>query len=95
MKHLLNFTEGQSLEVEAGIRLSRVLDVTNSPVLFGCRTGICATCLVRVKAGMQNLPPLEADEAEVIEVYTEQTEDCRLACQLHLSGPVVLEYLGK
>jgi len=75
--------------------LSRVLDVTNSPVLFGCRTGICATCLVRVKQGMQYLPPLDEDESEVIEIYTDEPENCRLACQLELLGPVELEYIGK
>jgi len=93
MKHSLHFSEGQSLEVEEGVKLSRLLDVTNSPVLFGCRTGICATCLVQVQAGMDFLPPLSEEEAEVLEVYTE-VPHCRLACQLHLKGPVTLTYLG-
>ncbi|MBC6436085.1 2Fe-2S iron-sulfur cluster binding domain-containing protein, partial [Nostoc sp. HG1] len=28
--------------------LSEHLTIQNSPVLFGCRTGICGTCLVEV-----------------------------------------------
>ncbi|PKL79142.1 MAG: ferredoxin [Candidatus Melainabacteria bacterium HGW-Melainabacteria-1] len=74
--------------------LSEVLDVLNSPVLFGCRTGICATCLVRVHAGMENLPPADENEQEVLEIYAEDQPDCRLACQLKLRGDVTLEYIG-
>lgn len=95
MKHPLDFSEGQHLEVEEGKVLSRVLDVTNSPVLFGCRTGICATCMVRVVEGMDNLPSIQPEEFEVLEVYLDEPEGCRLACQLHLKGPVTLEYIGK
>lgn len=93
MRHRLDFSNGQSLELEEGQNLSEVLNVLNSPVLFGCRTGICATCLVKVHEGMENLPPLTEDEAEVLEIYTDQ-EHCRLSCQLHLKGNVTLEYLG-
>lgn len=93
MPHRLAFSNGQSLCLEEGQNLSEVLTVLNSPVLFGCRTGICATCLVKVHAGMEHLPPLSEDEAEVLEIYTDQA-NCRLACQLHLKGDVELEYLG-
>lgn len=93
MEHRLDFTNGQSICIEEGRKLSEVLDVLNSPVLFGCRTGICATCLVKVHAGMENLPPLDEDEQEVLEIYTDQ-EQCRLTCQLTLKGNVTLEYIG-
>ncbi|HEY9842988.1 MAG: 2Fe-2S iron-sulfur cluster-binding protein [Candidatus Sericytochromatia bacterium] len=93
MQHRLDFSNGQSLCLDEGRNLSEVLNVLNSPVLFGCRTGICATCLVKVHEGMENLPPLTEDEQEVLEIYTDQ-EQCRLACQLHLKGNVKLEYIG-
>lgn len=93
--HRIEFLTGESLEVKEGELLSESLDVTNSPILFGCRTGICATCLVRVVDGMAYLPALDEDEAEVLEIYAEEPH-CRLACQLSLvGGPVTLEYLGK
>lgn len=87
------FSNGQSVEVEAGKNLSVALDVLNSPVLFGCRTGICATCLVQVLEGWEHLPPQTEDEAEVVELYSELPH-CRLACQLRLKEDVTLAYLG-
>jgi len=94
-RHSIHFVTGESIDVLEGDLLSESLDVTNSPILFGCRTGICATCLVRVVSGSEYLPDVDEDEEEVLEVYAE-AENCRLACQLSLSGgPVELEYLGK
>jgi len=94
-RHRIDFVSGESIEANDGELLSESLDVTNSPILFGCRTGICATCLVQVVEGAEHLPELEEDEEEVLEIYAE-VENCRLACQLSLSGgPVKLEYLGK
>lgn len=93
-RHPILFNSGESIEVNEGQWLSESLDVTNSPILFGCRTGICATCLVEVLQGMENLPPLREEEAEVLEIYADRP-NCRLACQLSLSGPVRLSYLGK
>ncbi len=92
--YTLSFNSGESITVDAEENLSESMDVTNSPILFGCRTGICATCLVRVIEGMEHLPPVSEEEAEVLELETEDPQ-CRLACQLHLNGDVKLEYVGK
>lgn len=94
MKHKIKFNHDTIVEVEANELLSEALDVTNSPILFGCRTGICATCIVQVHAGAEHLPPITAEEKEVLEAYTDK-DHCRLACQLTLSGDVELSYLGK
>ena len=94
MKHNINFTNGDKAQVEANTLLSEGLDITSSPILFGCRTGICATCLVKVHQGIENLTPPTEDELEVIELSTED-KDCRLACCLSLNGDVTLEYIGK
>lgn len=94
MKHTLSFTDAEPLQIEEGANLSVILNVLNSPVLFGCRTGICATCLVKVHAGMDNLPPLSETEEEVLDIYADE-DGCRLACQLTLKGDVTLEYIGK
>lgn len=94
-RHRLEFSNGAAIEVNAGEKLSESLDVTNSPILFGCRTGICATCLVQVLGGMENLSPLTEDEEEVLEIYADDRPACRLSCQLRLSGPAKLAYIGK
>lgn len=94
MKHKIQFLNEDSIHVPEGELLSEALDITTSPILFGCRTGICATCLVKVHNGANNLPICSDDEKEVIELSTEES-NCRLACCLSLKGDVTLEYLGK
>ena len=42
-----------AVRLNKGDNLSEQLTVQNSPVLFGCRTGICATCLSEVE-GVQS-----------------------------------------
>lgn len=74
-----------------GSNLSEHLTVENSPVLFGCRTGICATCLVEVSG---SLPPPSEDEREVLEIVAPDNPKARLACQIDLTGPISITYKG-
>lgn len=65
------------------------LTVLNSPVLFGCRSGLCGTCLIEVKpmcAG--TLDPPGIAEHEALEIYAPGNPHARLACQLALSVDV-------
>ncbi|MDB4968631.1 MAG: ferredoxin [Myxococcales bacterium] len=73
------------VELTAGATLSEHLDVGNSPLLFGCRTGICGTCLVRVEG---ELPPPSEEERELVEMLAPGDPQARLACQLRLVGDV-------
>ena len=62
--------------------LADELTVQNSPLLFGCRTGICGTCLVTVTG---EAPPPDADEQELLDVLAPDCPNARLACQLDLT----------
>ena len=73
--------------IDRSLSLSEAFDATDSPLLFGCRTGICATCLVEVSGEV--LPPSE-EELEILELYADGQENIRLACQLVLQGDVSL-----
>ena len=64
------------------------LTVQNSPVLFGCRSGLCGTCLIEVEAPCAQVEPADADEVEALEIYAPGNPKARLACQLVLSTPV-------
>jgi ferredoxin len=75
------------LEIEAGQGLAEVLTVQNSPVLFGCRTGLCGTCVVSV-AG--DVGEASIEELEILELYATGNPLARLACQLQVRGDVVL-----
>ena len=94
MQVRINFQDAGTCEVKSDSHLSDSLDVTNSPILFGCRTGICGTCIVKVHEGMDCLNPKTEDESEVLELYTSE-ENTRLACMLRPTGDIKLEYLGK
>ncbi len=95
MEYKVQFIDGNFVDVNSGSNLSEVLNIQNSPILFGCRTGICGTCLVDVKNGVENLSPLGEDEKEYLQITSEKRPNARLACQLFIKGEIELEYLGK
>lgn len=69
--------------------LSLHLTVLNSPVLFGCRSGLCGTCLVEVEAaGAEALEPPDAAEVEALALYAPGNPLARLACQLPLTADI-------
>ncbi|WP_392480887.1 2Fe-2S iron-sulfur cluster binding domain-containing protein [Nostoc sp. C110] len=67
------------ITLECHQSLSEHLTIQNSPVLFGCRTGICGTCLVEV---IGDIPPPQPDEQEMLETLAANHPHARLACQL-------------
>jgi ferredoxin len=68
-----------SIILECNKNLSEYLTIQNSPVLFGCRTGICGTCLVEV---IGDIPPPQPDEQEMLETLAPNNPHARLACQV-------------
>lgn len=75
--------------------LSQQLSSINSPVLFGCRTGICGTCLVEIEQGLELLDAVSDDEREVLEVYAPNNPKARLACQIRLTNNIALKKLNQ
>ncbi|MGK7906071.1 MAG: 2Fe-2S iron-sulfur cluster-binding protein [Synechococcus sp.] len=80
-------TKHEPIVLERHQNLSEVLTVQNSPVLFGCRTGICGTCLVLVEG---DIPPADRDEREMLDILAAELPQARLACQLDLTGDIAL-----
>ena len=78
-----------------GSVLSEHLTIENSPVLFGCRTGICGTCLVEVEEELNGrlLAP-SADESELLEIIAPDISRARLACQVELRADIKVKYIG-
>lgn len=70
--------------------LSEHLTIQNSPVLFGCRTGICGTCLVEV---VGEIPPPQADEREMLDALAVSNPNARLACQIDLTVNIEIRRL--
>jgi ferredoxin len=81
------------VEVPGGCELAEHLDVHNAPVLFGCRTGLCGTCVSVVEG---DLPPASADEAEVLDVEAPGVAGARLLCQLRPTADLrIVRVLGR
>ena len=83
------------VQVEKGSNPSLVLNSSNSPVLFGCRTGVCGTCLVEVTKGSESLELPNLAEKEILEVFALGNSKARLACQLSISADVEFKSIGK
>jgi ferredoxin len=95
--HRVSFstTSHGPVDLERGSILSETLNVSNSPLLFGCRTGICGTCLIEVEAqenGVLNSP--STDEKELLELIAPDNPRARLACQIELCADIRIRYLG-
>jgi ferredoxin len=73
-------------------RLSEKLTVQNSPILFGCRTGLCGTCLVKVTG---EIPPSKAEEQELLDILAPNDSQARLACQIELTADIAIATYGQ
>ncbi|MBE9029686.1 (2Fe-2S)-binding protein [filamentous cyanobacterium LEGE 11480] len=80
-------TQFDDMELPPHQPLAEALTVQNSPVLFGCRTGLCGTCVVRAEGCVT---PPTADEQEILELYAPDEATARLACQLDVTGDLAL-----
>jgi ferredoxin len=83
------------LRLPHGSRLLEHLTIENSPVLFGCRAGMCGTCLIRVEAtGDGALDRPGEAEVELLEIIAPGEPRARLACQLVLTADVRVASAG-
>lgn len=84
MSHTISFpnSDHASLTLEVHTPLADKLTVQNSPILFGCRTGICGTCLVTVTG---DVAPPGPDEQELLDILAPDCPNARLACQLDVT----------
>jgi|SRR6516162_842134 ferredoxin len=84
-------TKYDPIELRLGANLSENLTILNSPMLFGCRTGVCGTCLVQIEKGCESLRPPEPEESEALAVYAPCNPRARLACQIFLDSDIALK----
>lgn len=85
----------EDLEAEAplGIGLAEVAETVGADITFGCRTGSCGTCRVRVAEGLDSCSAPDAEERDFL-ASLDAPPDQRLACRVKLNGDVAIEYLG-
>ena len=81
-----------SVELNYGDNLGEKLNIHNSPILFGCRIGICGTCAVEVMEVQGE--PLHArthDEIGFLEAMVPGQDQIRLACQIKINTNLKLK----
>lgn len=83
--HKISFSDPnyEPVLVSEGQSLSEEMNATNSPLLFGCRTGICGTCVIEVQA--DGLEPPDEDEQEILDLHAPENPRARLACQINVT----------
>jgi ferredoxin len=81
------------VEAPMGTPLQRIADAAGADITFGCRTGSCGTCRVRVAEGLANCSEPGSEERDFLEGL-DAPRDQRLACQVTVQGDVAIEYLG-
>ncbi|MGL5065562.1 MAG: 2Fe-2S iron-sulfur cluster-binding protein [Microcoleus sp.] len=90
--HKISFpgTDYPPITLQSHENLSEHLTIQNSPVLFGCRTGICGTCLVEV---IGDIPAAKVDEREMLDALAPNVKNARLACQIDITDNLEIRKL--
>ena len=81
------------VEAPAGTALQAIADAAGADLTFGCRSGSCGTCRVRILAGLEHCSPMEREERDFLRGM-EAPQDQRLACQVSVLDDITVEYLG-
>src|SRR5437870_3284909 len=82
--------------LDEGSNLARSLSVENSPLLFGCRSGICGTCLSEVTdVSDGSLPPISPEERELLDIIAPGNKKARLACQINVKANLCIRPLSE
>jgi ferredoxin len=93
MSHKVEFVDSdkQPVELKAGDCLSEKLTIHNSPILFGCRIGICGTCAIEIVSEEGNLHERTYDEKEFLGTMAPGRDNVRLACQIHINANIKIK----
>lgn len=81
------------VEAPEGTPLRRIAEAAGADLTFGCGTGSCGTCRVRVAEGLAHCSPPDPEERAFLQGLAAPA-DQRLACRVAVQGDVALEYLG-
>ncbi|BDU70357.1 ferredoxin [Geothrix oryzae] len=81
------------VEAPEGTPLQAIADAAGADITFGCRTGSCGTCRVRIAGGLDHCGEPGSEERDFLKGL-DAPGDQRLACQVVVTGDVDIEYLG-
>ncbi len=91
---IVNFeSEDLQVDVDPGMRLLDLAAAVDCDITFGCRSGTCGTCRIKVIEGGANLSPMQAEERDFLQGFS-AGKDERLGCQIVINGDCRLQYVG-
>ena len=82
-----------TIDVEVGSSLLDACEANDTPVEFSCTVGACATCVIAIEAGADNVNAADGDEISCASSATDAA-GARLACQIIVNGDITVRYLG-
>ena len=88
------FTEDDVVnEIPKHAKIMKACGEEGTSVEFGCRRGVCGTCLITILSGTQNCePPTVAEQVLLDEIKAKPNQ--RFACQCAITGDVVVSVPG-
>jgi len=93
MAHVHFVSEDLEVEVDAGMSLLNLAAEVDCDITFGCRSGSCGTCRIKVESGMENLSPPSAEETDFLAGFGAHKNE-RLGCQVTINGDCKIQYVG-
>jgi len=81
------------VEAPQGVALRAVAEASGADVTFGCGTGSCGTCRVRVVEGLEHCSEAGREEKDFLQAL-QAPPDHRLACKVCVKGNLEIEYVG-
>ena len=85
-------SDNKTAQVNNGDKLIDVAQQQSASIPFGCKNGICGTCIVKVTKGIENISPMEEKEKNTLAMFGAGAQN-RLACQCKVQGDVEIEDL--
>lgn len=85
-------TEDLLVEAPAGTPLIDIAEASGADLTFGCRSGSCGTCRVRLGEGASACSERTSEERDYLEGLDAPADE-RLACQVVVHGDVAVTYL--
>lgn len=85
-------TEDLVVSAPPGTLLSDICDAAAADLTFGCRTGSCGTCRVRVLKGLETCSLPTPEERDFLKAYGAGPDE-RLACQVRVFGDADVAYV--
>jgi ferredoxin len=81
------------VEAPMGTSMQEIAETSGADLTFGCGSGSCGTCRVRVAEGIEHCSPAGPEERDFL-ASMDAPADHRLACQVRVQGDVEIEYIG-